>query len=519
MANKVSNHLHQLIHSLTGTEKRYFKKFAVRHSAKDKTAYLQLFEAIEKQSVYDEEKILEKLFKSSSKSAFSLSKNRLYHQMLKSLDAFHAESSVDSELNYYLHYAEILFDKALYDQCRRILSSAEKIADKNEKWIALLQIIKHQKRLAELNNYESAEENTIEKLANRESEILKILDAEAGLWHRKSMVFAKLFKQGQVRKPKDVNLLQTQIEEIKEFSDSHPISFEAAYLSLHSQSAFYFSTGDYINCHKILKRNIELMESRLELVKGDPSIFISAITNIIYISAKLNLFSDVDTYLQKSRNMPVKLRSKITADLQLRIFTNTYSLELAICALSGNVERGIAAVKEVEKGLAKWDTQLSDVRKAGFYHTISTIYILANDFKKALSWNNKLLNTIPIEKSEDQYCFGKIMHILIQYELGNYDAIPHSLKSLKRQLKLRKRKHDFENEFIELMSYVSKADNDQSHNSIFQDFANKMEALETDPQNKIAFEYFDFKSWADAKILGKPLAQLVRERAPEKDVL
>ncbi len=519
MANKVSNHLHQLIHSLTGTEKRYFKKFALRHASKDKTAYLKLFEAIEKQSAYNEEKIRAMPFASSSKSAFSLSKNRLYHQILKSLDAFYAESSVDSELNYYLHYAEILFDKALYDQCRRILSSAEKIADKNEKWIALLQIIKHQKRLAELNNYESARENTIEKLADRESEILNILDAEAGLWHRKSMIFAELFKQGQVRKPLDVDLLQSQIEEIKDFSKSHPISFESAYLSLHTQSAFYFSTGDYINCHKILKSNIELMESRLELVKADPTIYISAITNIIYISAKLNLFSDVDTYLQKSRNMPEKLRSKITTDLQLRIFTSTYSLELAICVLSGNIERGIFAVKEVEKGLSKWHTQLSDVRKAGFYHTISTIYILASDFKKALRWNNKLLDTIPIEKSEEQYCFAKIMHILIQYELGNYDAIPHNLKSLKRQLKLRKRKHHFEKEFIEFMTSVSKTANAQSHNSIFQDFANKMKALETHPQDKVAFEYFDFISWADAKILGKPLAQLVRERAPEEDVL
>lgn len=519
MSIKVSKHLHQLIHSLSGTEKRYFKKFAVRHSSKDKTSYLKLFETIEKQNEYDEEEILNKLFKSKSKSAFSLSKNRLYHQILKSLDAFHAESSVDSELNYYLHYAEILFDKALYDQCRRILLSAEKIADKNERWIALLQIIKHQKRLAELNNYETTEGNAIEKLANREFETLRILDIEAELWQRKSKVFAELYKHGQARKPNDVYQLSTEIQEIKEFSDSKATSFEANYLSLHTQSAFYFSTGDYANCHKILKNNIELMESRIELVRHDPTIYISGLTNIIYISAKLNLFDDVNTYLQKSRNMPGILRSKITTDLELRIFTNTYSLELAICALSGNVERGIAAVKEVDSGLSKWKTQLSDVRKAGFYHTISTIYILANDFKKALYWNNKLLNTIPIEKSEDQYCFAKIMHILIQYELGNYDAIPHNLKSLKRQLKLRKRKHHFENEFIELMSTVSKVGTDESHNFIFQEFAIKMEVLETDPQNKIAFEYFDFKSWADAKILGKPLAQLVSERARERDVL
>lgn len=519
MPKKISNHLHELIHSLSGTEKRYFKKFASRHASKDKTAYFKLFEAIEKQSDYDEEKIIDKLFHAKSKSAFSLSKNRLYHQILKSLDSFHAESSVESELYYYLHYAEILFNKALYEHCRRILSSAEKIANKNEKWIILLQIIRQQKRLAELNNYESTGGDDILELTNRELEILKHLSDESKLWQRKSAVFARLFKNGQIRKPEDENLVKAEIEEIKKLSNAETSSFESSYLSLHTQSAFYFSTGDYTKCFQVLKRNIELMELRMELVKNDPTIYISALTNIIYISAKLNQFDEVNGYLNKSRNLPGKLRRSITTDLELRIFTSIYSLELAICILTGNINRGIEAVHEVEKGLAKWKAQLSDVRKAGFYHNISTIYILNNDFKKALSWNNKLLNTIPIDHSEDQYCFAKIMHILIQYELGNYDAIPHNLKSLKRQLKLRKRKQAFEDEFIELMLAVSKTPDDQSHTSIFTVFADRMKSMENDPLNKIAFEYFDFKSWADAKILGKPLALLVRQRAPEKDIL
>lgn len=519
MPNKASTHLHQLIRSLSGVENRYFKKFAARHSSKEKTQYLSLFEAINKQQVYDEEKIINKLYKSSSKASFSLVKNRLYHQILKSLDAFHAESSIDTELSYYIHYAEILFDKTLYEQCRRILSSAQKIAEKNEKWTALLQIIKRQKRLVEINNYEGAKGTIIDQLCKREADALRKLGVEAELWQRKSEVFSELFKRGQTRRPKAAKEIEKEIENIKEFSEKNADSFEANYLSLHTQSAFLFSTGNYKACHKVLSENIGLMEARMDIVKDDPTIYISALTNIIYISAKLNKINDAEIYLKKSRNLPGKLSRKLTDDLELRLFTNTYSLELAICAILGNTDRGIVAISEVEKDLDKWDSKLSDVRKGAFYHSISSIYLIANDFKKALSWNNKLLDTIPIEKSEDQYCFGKIMHIIIQYDLGNYDVIPHNLKSLKRQIDQRKRKHQFEQKFVSFISDITKTGVDEQHTEIFQKFSDQLSKIEADPQEKIAFEYFDFKSWVDAKLLGKPMSVLLKERAPTKNIL
>ena len=519
MPNKASSHLHQLIRSLSGVENRYFKKFAARHSSKDKTQYLSLFEAINKQHVYDEEQIIQELYKSSGKASFSLIKNRLYHQILKSLDAFHAESSIDIELSYYIHYAEILFDKTLYDQCRRILVSAEKIAEKNEKWIALLQIIKRQKRLVEINNYEGAKGNLIEKLCKKEADTLRKLGVEAELWQRKSEVFSELFKRGQTRRPKAAKEIEAEIENIKKFAKKNADSFEAKYLAQHTQSAFFFSTGNYKACHKVLSENIELMESRMDIVKDDPTIYISALTNIIYISAKLNRISDVDRYLEKSRNLPGKLSRKLTNDLELRLFTNTYSLELAICAITGNIERGIAAISEVKNGLHKWDSKLSDVRKGAFYHAVSAIFLINSDFKKALFWNNMLLDTIPIEKSEDQYCFGKIMHIIIQYDMGNYDVIPHNLKSLKRQIDQRKRKHKFERKFIDFISEIAKAGVDEQHTKIFQKFSDELSKIETDPQEKIAFEYFDFKSWVDAKLLGRPMSVLLTERAPGKNIL
>lgn len=52
-----SDKLFTLIKSLAKNEKRYFKRSSQLHKLKEGNQYLLLFDAIEQQEVYDEEKI------------------------------------------------------------------------------------------------------------------------------------------------------------------------------------------------------------------------------------------------------------------------------------------------------------------------------------------------------------------------------------------------------------------------------------------------------------------------------
>src|SRR6478672_4695196 len=119
MSNKVSDQLFKLIKSLSASEKRSFKLFGAKSGGGGETNYIKIFDAIDAQEEYDEEAILKK-YKNNN---FSIVKNRLYENILKSLDLHHANSSIDAQLMRELHCAEILFKKTLYDQCSRLLSS------------------------------------------------------------------------------------------------------------------------------------------------------------------------------------------------------------------------------------------------------------------------------------------------------------------------------------------------------------------------------------------------------------
>ena len=55
---KVTDDLFQLIKSLEQTEKRYFKVFSTMHvKGGESNVYSRLFDAIDRQTVYDEEEI------------------------------------------------------------------------------------------------------------------------------------------------------------------------------------------------------------------------------------------------------------------------------------------------------------------------------------------------------------------------------------------------------------------------------------------------------------------------------
>ena len=61
MANRFTDALFQLVHSLEKAEKRHFKLYINRSSGKEDLKVVQLFDALDKMHEYDEHVLLRKL--------------------------------------------------------------------------------------------------------------------------------------------------------------------------------------------------------------------------------------------------------------------------------------------------------------------------------------------------------------------------------------------------------------------------------------------------------------------------
>ena len=127
--------LFELIHSLTPSEKRYFKVHAEKFvGAGYKSQYEKLFDALNNwpEGTYDE-----KEFKKKSKGKTFLKnlpdeKAYLRDLLLKTLRNYHSENNTEAQLNEMFLNIRLLIDKGLRNQAYDLIGKAQKLAEETE---------------------------------------------------------------------------------------------------------------------------------------------------------------------------------------------------------------------------------------------------------------------------------------------------------------------------------------------------------------------------------------------------
>ncbi|MFZ5553137.1 MAG: hypothetical protein ACOZCO_08490 [Bacteroidota bacterium] len=517
MSNTASDHLHRLIKALTKPEKRYFKVFSSRHTLGEANNYQLLFDAIEKMEEYDEEAIRKKFARDAFVKQLSIAKARLYDQVLRSLDSFHANSSIDAELKKLIHSAEILYKKTLYAQSHKLLKSAKKLAIKYEKHTTLLEILMWEKKLIEKDNYTEIGEAELEQIHREDHLTLEKITNYVDFWNIKSRMFYILNRKGKARSQDELSSFKSIIDNVLLRSEDAALYFETKYLYYHIYSAYFFSIGDYENSFLNLKKNVEHIENNVELFKEEPNIYFSVLTNIIYIGSRLKKYDEVFYYLEKLRSLPEKMALNRNEDLDIKLFSSAYSIELTVYSMTGEFEKGIELVPIIEEGLKLYGDKINNVRKAYFFFNIAVMYFAEKKYSEALRWINQLLNNIAIDKSEDIHCFAQMLNLIIHLELGNQRLVPYALKSTHRYLSLRNRVYKFETMILHFINKIMRVRDKEDEENVYVKLLSELNTLSDDNFEKSAFEYFDFVSWAESKVNGKDFKEIVKKKAHPKN--
>lgn len=513
MSNTASDHLHRLIKSLSKPEKRYFKIFSSRHTLGEVNNYQVLFDAIDKMEEYDEEQLKKKFTGQAFLNQFSIAKNRLYEQVLRSLDSFHSNSSIDAELKKLIHCAEILYKKTLYHQSHKLLKSARKLAEKYEKHTTLLEISMWEKMLIEKDNYTETGERELQEIHEADRLTLAKISNYNDFWNIKSRLFYILNRKGKVRSEDGLSSFKSIIDTVLLKSEDAALYHETKYLYYHIYSAYYFGIGDYENSYLHLKKNVELIENNTEKFNEEPNVYFSVLTNLIYIASRLKKYDEVTSHIEKLRSLPEKLALKRNEDLDIKLFSSTYSIELTLYITTGDFEKGIQLVPIIEGGLLLYGDKINNVRKAYLLLNIAILYFGEKKYSEALKWINTLLNNINIDKSEDIHCFAQLLNMIIHLELGNQRLVPYALKSAHRYLSLRNRVYKFENSFLHFINRILKAKDKKEETKVYAELLDQLKEIENDPFEKTAFEYFDFVAWAQSKVKGEDFRSIIRRKA------
>lgn len=505
---KPTNELFDLIKSLTKSEKRFFKLSSSLQAGEKN--YIRLFDAIEDQQDYDEEKVKEKFKNEVFIQHFPSEKNHLYKQILKALRSFHSENSISNILRIEIKNIEILYKKALYKECAKFVARAKKMAAEYEKFYYLFELINWEKQLLEEEYETGGFDKDLDDLISQETDCIQKLRNLAEYHMIYSRVNFVIRKGGFARNDNERKI-------VNELENYHLIKGKNTALSSRAASICYYIKGvcnafnrNYDEALNNFKRVKDIIDSRSHLKPDLAQRYVRTLSLI------LNCYIELQHY-QKASEIIEEIRSLSESDgftdtnTQLRIQTTVYISTLQICNKTGDNEKGLHLVPEIIKLLDKHTAKINKEQVIEFYINIAGIYFINCEYKEALYWLNKVLNDNEKALRRDLYNFARIFNLIIHYELGNNDLLEYVIKSTARHLSKEESDYAPEALVIKHLRKLIKLNNEKQRQEAYDEMHADLAKLFADNSERSLLDYFDITSWVNSKITNKKLSSILAE--------
>ena len=507
MPKTPSSKLYNLVKSLSGSEKRYFKIFVGTQSLKD-NKYILLFDAIDAQDEFNEGALKMVVYGTMEIQSrkYSELKAYLYDLILKSLQAYDEKSSIGYRLKNMLKSVQALFRRSLFEDCLDHLAKAKKLAYKYEQFTAILEILSWEKHIAYTRADIDFLDKELERIDAEEKDTLKRLRTISEYRNIFFRLLVSLRKdaslRGEAYKEKLGSIVANPLLQDYILADSH----QARVLYFRILSIYNLAISDFRKFYDLSKTLIDLMESRKHILKEDVSEYISAYNNLLLSCGKLGYFKEIDYLLQKMHAI-----NPVSKDDELKIHRQYYQNKFSLCILKGDFEEGINALSIHFKEKKKFPSKLFATNT--FYYNYFYIAFGANQFERALELLNEWLNLPNTVERQDLQIVARILNLLVHYELGNYALLEHLIRSTQRYLKKRNKLNDVERKIINLIKKATETPSKKELREAYEELKNEFEDLSQRPPTKTFFtKAFDIMAWLESKIEGKTFAEILQRK-------
>ena len=445
MANQLSSHLYDLIYSLSSSERRYFKLYIKNHLGKQNELSVKLFDLIVKSEGKPIEKTEKKITFTKHPSRL---KNYLYDLILKSLESYHAKTSVAIKIRKQINQIENLYNKALYDQCatlsKKTLKEAEKIDNQNFKIDIISWHINALKQLEHANS-----NSLITKLQAQLQEAINKLKLEKEFNKLSQSVFELTKKLGTLRSKDNENKLREIIDNpfLSDYSMATSFSSKSSYNSIYS--GYYSYLDDRKKVNYFTKQNLLLYEDFPARKNSDQFNYITQLNNYALSCSSLRDYEKADYYFSKMESIEPN-----TIQIEVKVFEFIAANRLDLYLRSGQLKNALTLVDGIQNGLIRYGKKVSELFKTVMYSNLCYLFLATNDLKKALTYNNLILNSKNVSFRSDIFRFARIMNLLIHYEMGDKLSIEYFYDATKRFISKQNNIYVFEEWFIRFFKTI-----------------------------------------------------------------
>ena len=509
MPNPFSDTLFQLVHSLEKAEKRHFKLYIKRSSAKQDLKIIRLFDAIDKLTEYDE-KILLKTLKDISKSQLANLKTHLYKQLLASLRLLKTNENIDLKLSEHLDNARLLYNKGLKIQSLHILEKAKELARANQKMNFLVQAVSLEKKIETLHITRSALEKT-EKLAEESLQISGHIDRVTKLSNLALLLYRWYVQNGHARNVEDEKDIRAFFKDNLP-KDSEAISgfYEKLYL-FQSYCWYAFIRQDFLMYYRYSQKWIDLFYEDKVMIAVETGHYIKGMHNLLNAHFDLRNFKAFQKTLDQFEAFAKTPEAKQHDNFRTHTSIYINSARINQFLMKGEFHKGIEIVPEVEEKLNEYSLFVDMHRILVFNYKFASLYFGAGEYNKAIDYLHKIINDNHLGLRNDLQCYARLMHLISHYEIGNEEILESLIKSVYRFFARMKNLTIVEEAIFTFLrhSFTVKASLLKPE---LEQFLKKIKHLEKNRFETRSFAYLDVISWVESKVYEKPMEEIIHEK-------
>ncbi len=426
-----SNDLFHLIQSMSKAEKRHFNLFASQNTKNGSNNYIKLFNAIEQQKEYNEEKIRKKFSNEVFAKKLAATKYLLFELILKSLRNFQSGKTINSQLNAHLEEAEILFSKALYKPCKKVLLKARKLATSNHRSFYLQQIIFWEKELTpylfggkgKLAVQQQLEEiHTLTQQAQNEATFEKLYLCMRTYYE------VCLTKGGFCNRKAALKIMQHPLLEKEEFA----LTFQAkrCYFEIH---------GLYAKMNNQFEDAVSEFEKLKNLWDANPKMKQTDYRNF---HRNLSEYLLCSLSIQKPIDFNACIEELECGLLENNIESQKYKAQIEVIRFCFAIGKGsttnLESVKQnLVETLKQNESKLSLVWKIQAWYYLGVYCFLTGANDEAIDWIHQVQDYEKTGVLPGIQRFIQLLQIPVHYELKNYHFLEYQLRSTLRYLKKR----------------------------------------------------------------------------------
>lgn len=500
----ISNDLFDLIHSMSAPEKAYFKRYGYKNGAR-RQAYLDLFDAVEKQESFNEAALRKKFAPPKGFKSLSSAKNHLYHQVLHSLMEYNADKSGEDQVIQLMQEVWFLKNRGLEDQCAKRLKVAWKtIAEQDQ------QAFSPALFPAEFALIPYAEQGFIDRFTalEREKHTLALLQNQNEYSHLYARMTQMVSTWGViVRDPRHIEAVESVLAHPLLQEESLALSFQAKYM-LHSVNKILNQViCRYDTALEHARKAVLLHERFPELLSRHHRSYLMSLFNLLNDLVGGGKFEEFEMWKDRIHSVVSALpdsgfKIESEANLTCRIVYKEI--------LFRNYQAAFHEVGPLIKGLDRFAFQphLSIQHR----YLIACAAFYTGRLEEAHSWIAGLLADEHLEHYRDFFSFALILNLIIHLELGHREHLAYARERVYRMFSKRDMLFEVERIFLAFLRRYERIPEDPSVlRKAFEELRDQLLPLQGDAYERNAFDYFDFLVWLDARIQHKTMLEAAEE--------